>query len=53
MSCGYKQNTMSQQDYFRKGMHVFLPKNNFFIQMNFETFFFQFVIINAYTCPST
>jgi hypothetical protein len=32
---GCKQDKKSKRRYFRKGLHVILPKNNFFIQMNF------------------
>jgi len=45
---------VSQHDSFKKGLHVFFPQKNFFIQMNFGIFFFlQLVIINFYNFPST
>jgi hypothetical protein len=50
---GCRQDTMSQHDYYRKGLHVFFPKKTFFIQMSFGTIFLQFVVINAYNCPNT
>jgi len=50
---GCKQDTMSQHDYFRKGLHVFFPKRNYFIWMNFGTMFLTiFFIINVYSCPN-
>jgi hypothetical protein len=32
---GSKLVTRSQRDYFGKGLHVFFPKNNFYMQMSF------------------
>jgi hypothetical protein len=32
---GHQRNKMNQWHYFRKGLHVLLPKFVFFIQMNF------------------
>jgi hypothetical protein len=40
MTKGCKQGTKSQQYYCKKGLHVFFPKKNFFIGMNFGTIFF-------------
>jgi hypothetical protein len=37
---GCKWDTINQHDYFKKGLDVFLRKNNFFIRMNFGTIFF-------------
>jgi hypothetical protein len=47
-----QRDTMRQHDYFKKGFHVFFP-NFVFILINFGTFFWQFVIINAYSSLST
>jgi hypothetical protein len=38
---GWKQDIMSQWCYFRRGLHVLLPKNIFFIQMNFWMKYFS------------
>jgi hypothetical protein len=48
-----KKDQMSQWHYFRKRLHVLLPENNFFIQMNFWTIVLQIVIIIVYNRPST
>jgi len=50
---GCKWDTTSQWCYFRKGLHVLLPKNHFFIQMNFWTIFKKIIIISDYNFPST
>jgi hypothetical protein len=47
-----KQNTMSRHDYKESTTYHFSQKT-FFIRMNFGTKFLQFVIIIAYSCPST
>jgi hypothetical protein len=44
---------LSQRDYWKKRLHVFFARKNFFIWMNFGTMFLQLVIIIAYSCPST
>jgi hypothetical protein len=40
LAYGCKQDTMSQHDYFRKGLYDFVSQKKFFIWMNFGTICF-------------
>jgi hypothetical protein len=42
---GSEQDEMTQWHYFRKKLHVILPKNKIFIQINFWTIIFEYLNI--------
>ncbi len=50
-SKGCEWDTMSQQDYWKKRLHVLFAKKNIFMWMNFGKKNLQLVLINAYSCP--
>jgi hypothetical protein len=45
---GCKRNTMSQHDYFWKGLHIHFPRKNIFIWMNCGTLCYNKCL---YSCP--